>query len=91
VLQQHAEGVRNDRLTAWTSCEKDEGGPLGIGFQERVPNQGVSRNWWDVAGIDMTSQGILALGVVNALGIAVDRDGHAQRGDRPRRNGDQPA
>jgi hypothetical protein len=31
--------VRNDRLTAWTSCARDEGGPLGIGFQERVPIQ----------------------------------------------------
>ena len=30
-------------------------------------------------------------GVVNALGIAIDRDGHAQRGGWRRRNGDQPA
>jgi len=40
VLQQHAEGeFENEQLTAWTSCPKDEGGPLGIGFQEQVPNQ----------------------------------------------------
>ena len=25
--------------SVWTSCVKDEGGPLGIGFQERVSNQ----------------------------------------------------
>ena len=29
----------NERLAVWTSCTKDEGGPLWIGFQERVPNQ----------------------------------------------------
>jgi hypothetical protein len=23
----------------WISCVKDEGGPLGIGFQEQAPNQ----------------------------------------------------
>jgi hypothetical protein len=31
------------------------------------------------------------LGVVDALGIAIDRDGDAQRGGWRRRNGDQPA
>jgi hypothetical protein len=31
--------VRNEKLTAWISCAKDERGPLGIGFQEQVPNQ----------------------------------------------------
>ena len=32
-------GVCNERLTVGISCAKDEGGPLGIGFQEQVPNQ----------------------------------------------------
>jgi hypothetical protein len=53
--------------------------------------EGVSRNWWDVAGIDMTGQEMLTLGVVDALGIAIDRGGHAQRGGWRRRNGNQPA
>ena len=35
--------------------------------------------------------GDVDLGDVNALGIAIDRDGHAQRGGWRRRNGDQPA
>src|SRR3984885_16101271 len=35
--------------------------------------------------------GDVDLGVVNALGIAIDRDGYAQRGSWRRRNGDQPA
>ena len=35
--------------------------------------------------------GDVDLGAVNALGIAIDRDGHAQRGGWRRRNGDQPA
>jgi hypothetical protein len=49
VLQQHAEGrVRNEQLTAWTSCAKDEGGPLGIGFQEQVPNQSKRQRSKDV-------------------------------------------
>jgi len=26
-------------LTVWTSCVKDEGGPLGIDFQESASNQ----------------------------------------------------
>ena len=32
-------GVCNEQLTVGISCAKDEGGPLGIGFQEQVPNQ----------------------------------------------------
>jgi hypothetical protein len=32
-------GVCYEQLTVWKSCAKDEGGPLGIGFQERTPNQ----------------------------------------------------
>src|SRR6516165_1356296 len=32
-------GVCNEQLTVRISCAKDEGGPLGIGFQELVPNQ----------------------------------------------------
>jgi len=32
-------GVCNEQLTVGISCAKDEGGPLGIGFQELVPNQ----------------------------------------------------
>ena len=32
-------GVCNEQLTVLISCAKDEGGPLGIGFQEQVPNQ----------------------------------------------------
>jgi hypothetical protein len=39
----------------------------------------------------MTGQEIVDLGAVNALDIAIDRDGHAQRGGWRRRNGDQPA
>jgi hypothetical protein len=35
--------------------------------------------------------GDVDLGVINALGIAIDRDGHAQRGGWRTRNGDQPA
>jgi hypothetical protein len=35
--------------------------------------------------------GDVDLGVVNALGIAIDRRGQAQRGSWRRRNGDQPA
>ena len=35
--------------------------------------------------------GDVDLGAVNALGIAIDRDGHAQRGGWRRRHGDQPA
>ena len=42
--------------------------------------RGVSRNWWDVTGTDMTGQEIVDLGAVNALGIAIDRDGHAPAG-----------
>ena len=52
---------------------------------------GVSSNWWDVAGVDMTGQGMLTGGGADALGIAIDRDGHAQRSGWGRRNGDQPA
>ena len=40
--------IRNEQLTAWTSCAKDEGGPLGIGFQEQVPNQSRRRRSKDV-------------------------------------------
>jgi homoserine acetyltransferase len=40
--------VRNEQLTAWTSCAKDEGGPLGIGFQEQVPNQSKRQRSKDV-------------------------------------------
>ena len=40
--------VQNEQLTAWTSCAKDEGGPLGIGFQERVPNQSKRQRSKDV-------------------------------------------
>ena len=32
-------GVCNEQLTVGISCAKDEGWPLGIGFQEQVPNQ----------------------------------------------------
>ena len=32
-------GVCNEQLTVGKSCAKDEGGPLGIGFQEQTPNQ----------------------------------------------------
>jgi hypothetical protein len=32
-------GVCNEQLTVWKSCAKDEGRPLGIGFQEQIPNQ----------------------------------------------------
>lgn len=32
-------GVCSEQLTVGISCAKDEGGPLGIGFQEQVPNQ----------------------------------------------------
>ena len=32
-------GVCNEQLTVGISCAKDEGGPLGIGFREQVPNQ----------------------------------------------------
>ena len=39
VLQMHTEGVCNEQLTVGISCAKDEGGPLGIGCQEQVPNQ----------------------------------------------------
>src|SRR5580765_5065501 len=34
----HGKGVRYERLTVWTSCVKDKGRPLGIGFQEQVSN-----------------------------------------------------
>jgi hypothetical protein len=32
-------GGRNDLAVVSQSCVKDEGGPLGIGFQEQVSNQ----------------------------------------------------
>ena len=32
-------GGRNDLTVVSQSCVKDEGGPLGIGFQEQVSNQ----------------------------------------------------
>ena len=35
----HGRGVCNEQLTVGISCAKDEGGPLGIGFREQVPNQ----------------------------------------------------
>jgi hypothetical protein len=33
------EEVRNEQLTVWKSCANDDGRPIGIGFQEQVPNQ----------------------------------------------------
>jgi hypothetical protein len=38
VLQRQRKGVRDELKTLSYSCVKDEGRPLGIGFQERVPN-----------------------------------------------------
>jgi hypothetical protein len=31
-------GVHRGLTIVWTSCVKDEGWPLGIGFQEQIPN-----------------------------------------------------
>ena len=39
MLQAHTErGRHHDLITVWTSCARDEGGPLEIGFQEQVSN-----------------------------------------------------
>ena len=38
VLQAHTERSSHELTIVWTSCVKDEGGPLGIGFQEQVSN-----------------------------------------------------
>jgi hypothetical protein len=38
VLQRQRKGVHDELKTLSYSCVKDEGRPLGIGFQERVPN-----------------------------------------------------
>jgi hypothetical protein len=39
VLQTHTgKEFKMNEQTVWTSCARDEGGPLGIGFQERVSN-----------------------------------------------------
>jgi hypothetical protein len=35
----HGRRVRNEQLAVWISCANDDGGPIGIGFQEQVPNQ----------------------------------------------------
>ena len=39
VLQHMWKGSEHDQLTMWRSCARDGGGPLEIGFQERVSNQ----------------------------------------------------
>jgi len=39
VLQTHTERKFDEHLTVWTSCANDDGRPIGISFQERIPNQ----------------------------------------------------
>jgi hypothetical protein len=39
VLQTHTERKFYEHLIVWTSCANDDGRPIGIGFQERIPNQ----------------------------------------------------